>query len=53
MCCRVAGLIVSLAASSRKVKVSVEAVGFLVIRGVTLTFAQVCGSSSVVVVLRC
>lgn len=34
-------MLVSLVASGRKVKVSVEAIGFLVIRGVSLTFAQV------------
>lgn len=37
---RVAGLLVSLAASSRSIKVSVEAIGFLVVRGVAVSFAQ-------------
>jgi hypothetical protein len=34
-------LLVSLAASSRKIKVSVESIGFLVVRGVAVSFAQV------------
>ena len=39
--CRLSAFIVSLLASGRKFRVSVEAIGFLVVRGVTVTFAQV------------
>ncbi len=43
---RLSAFIVSLLASGRKVRVGVEAIGFLVVRGVTVTFAQVRSGAS-------
>lgn len=38
---RLFGLLVSLAASRRQVQIQVDAIGFFIVRGVTVIFAQV------------